>query len=149
MFRLFAFLVLCLSVSAAAAANTASRHSPHYSYFDGKRYAFVISDEKYTTMPAWNPNSGEFPPVTPGRALQVAEERLRKIPIPSNYGWHLEAVALKPVSDYFPAEKWMYVVSFRYFINGPSTGIWPTMDFIVTMDGELIEPIISVARRNQ
>jgi hypothetical protein len=140
--------MLVLSLAAAHAANGAPTHS-HFSYFEGNRYAFIISEEKYAAMRAWNPNSSDFPPVPPGRALQIAEERLRKILIPNNYGWRLEAVALEPVNEFYSDGKWMYVVHFRYFINGLSTGVWPSMNFIVTMDGELVEPVISVARPNR
>jgi hypothetical protein len=135
-------VVLVHSLGIASAATGAPSHS-HYSYFNGNKYAFIISEEKYATMRFWNPKTGESPPVSPGRALQLAEERLRKIPVPKNYGWEVEAVALEPVNVVFPDEKWMYVVKFRYVMNGPMTGVWPSLDFIVTMDGELVEPVVS------
>jgi hypothetical protein len=140
--------VLVQGLGIANAAASAHSHA-HYSYFDGNRYAFIISEEKYATMRYWNPKTGESPPVSPGRALQLAEERLRKIPVPKNYGWEVEAVALEPVSVSSPDEKWMYVVKFRYVMNGPMTGVWPSLDFIVTMDGELVEPVVSNRQQSQ
>ena len=134
--------VLVHGLGIANAATSAPSHS-HFSYFDGHQYAFIISEEKYATMRFWNPKTGESPPVSPGRALQLAEERLRKIPAPKNYGWEVEAVALEPVNISSPDGKWMYVVKFRSFMNGPMTGVWPRLDFIVTMDGELVEPVVS------
>jgi hypothetical protein len=146
--RTLAAVVLAHSIGIANAATSAPYHS-HFSYFDGNQYAFIISEEKYATMRFWNPKTGEFPPLPPGRALEVAEERVRKIPVPKNYGWKVEAVALEPVSVSSPDGKWMYVVKFRYFMNGPMTGIWPGLDFIVTMDGELVEPVVSTRQPNQ
>jgi hypothetical protein len=113
------------------------------------RYAFAISEEKYAAMRGWNPAASQFPPIAPARALELAEGRLKKIPIPEKYGWTLESAALEPVNLFYPKEKWMYVVSFRYHMEGPTTGYWPTMDFIVTMDDELLEPSISVAEPNR
>lgn len=140
--------VLVHGLGTANAATSAPSHS-HSSYFDGNQYAFIISEEKYATMRSWNPKTGEFPPVSPRRALQLAEERLRKIPVPKNYGWEVEAVALEPVNVSSPDGKWMYVVKFRSFMNGPMTGIWPALDFIVTMDGELVEPVVSNRQPSQ
>jgi hypothetical protein len=100
-------------------------------------------------MRAWTPKTGEFPPLTPARALQLAEDRLNKIPVSKNHGWQVESVALEPVSVLSPDGKWMYVVKFRYFMNGPMTGYWPSLDFIVTLDGELIEPVVRARRANQ
>jgi len=140
--------VLVHGLGTAHAATSAPSHS-HFSYFDGNQYAFIISEEKYATMRFWNPKTGESPPVSPGRAVQLAEERLRKIPVPKNYGWEVEAVALEPVNVVFPDEKWMYVVKFRYVMNGPMTGVWPRLDFIVTMDGELVEPVVSNRQPSQ
>jgi hypothetical protein len=134
--------VLAHGLGIANAATGAPPHS-HFSYFDGNQYAFIISEEKYATMRFWSPKTGESPPVSPGRALQLAEERLGKIPVPKNYGWEVEAVALEPINVSSPDGKWMYVVKFRYCMNGPTTGVWPTLDFIVTMDGELVEPVVS------
>ncbi len=44
----------------------------------------------------------------------------------------------------------MYEVRFRYVLKGqPMTGVWPTMNFIVTMDDELIEPKIDPYEPNR
>jgi hypothetical protein len=48
---------------------------------------------------------------------------------------------------HFKNSKWIWEVSFRYTKDGFSSGVWPTMDFMVTMDGMLIEPVIADWKR--
>jgi hypothetical protein len=120
----------------------------HYCYLNGLRYAFAVSDTEYAKMRQWNPQEGTHPPVTPKRALELAKKRLTEIKIPNGYGWLLERVSLEPVNVFYPDGKWVYVVSFRYFIEGPSTGAWPTMDFFVTMDDKLVEPIVDTEKQD-
>ena len=116
--------------------------SIHYCYLLKKRYAFAISEAAYKKMTKWNIESEGHPPVSPQKAFKLAKARLDKISIPKGYFWTFEGATLKPVNRFFQNDKWIWKVSFRYTLDGPSTGVWPTMDFLVTMDGELIEPII-------
>ena len=117
--------------------------SIHYCYLLKKRYAFAVSDAAYENMTKWNIESDDPPPVSPQKAFKLAKARLDKIEIPKGYFWTFEGATLQPVNQFFQDGKWIWKVSFRYTINGPSTGAWPTMDFLVTMDGELIEPLIT------
>ena len=116
--------------------------SIHYCYVLEKRYAFAVSHKVYESMTAWNIESKGPPPVSPQRAFKLAKERLKKIEIPKGYLWTFEQAALQPVNSFFQEGKWIWKISFRYTKKGISTGYWPTMDFLVSMDGTLIEPII-------
>jgi hypothetical protein len=111
-----------------------------YSYFGGMRYTFAISNAKYAAMRTWNPSLKTAPPVTPQRALELSKARLALIKIPPHYYWRVEQIALEPIG--LTGDKWMYVVHFRYAWDSAMTGVWPTMRFLVTMDGDLIEPEI-------
>ena len=117
--------------------------SIHYCYLLKKRFAFAVSDEAYDRMTTWNITHEGPPPVSPQEAHKLAKARLDKIKIPTGYFWTFEGATLAPVSALFPDQKWIWKISFRYTIDGPSTGHWPTMDFLVTMDGDLIEPIVT------
>ena len=145
------FGLFAIAISAAELDINTHRHI-HYCYLNGMRYAFAISDARFSKMRQWNPTSDAQPPVTPKRALELARKRLDTIKIPPNFGWKLESIALEPVraSNFLAQdEKWMYVVNFRYHNNSVMTGVWPTMDFIITMDDELIEPIIDKEKPNR
>ena len=116
--------------------------SIHCCYLLKKRYTFAVSERLYEQMIKWNLESKDTPPVSPQKVYKLAKERLDKIVIPKGYFWTFEQAALRPVNKFYQDGKWIWVVSFRYTKEGFSSGVWPTMDFFVTMDGDLIEPII-------
>jgi hypothetical protein len=140
--RIFRILLLVYPTLVFAEAPMADTPEyTHNSYINGKRFAFVISKDKYAAMRSWNPSLTPNPPVSAQRALVLAQTRLSSIPIPEGFGWSLEQISLVPVGIDSQEAKWMYSVRFRYILKDkPMTGVWPTMDLIVTMDGELIEP---------
>ncbi|MBL9180772.1 MAG: hypothetical protein JNN17_01415 [Verrucomicrobiaceae bacterium] len=119
-----------------------------YCYLNGLRYTFAISKNTYQKLPTWTALGDAPPPVSSGNAYSLAKTHLDTIKIPENYGWDLERISLDPLGGIAPDGKWVWVVSFRYFIKGPSTGIWPRMNYIVTMDGKLVEPIVDKDKKS-
>lgn len=121
----------------------------HYCYLNGDRYRFAISDSEYAELPDWTPDGGTHPPITPKVVIGLAKAHLDKIKIAKEYFWQFESINLEPVNTFFPQGKWMYRVIYRYAIRGPSTGQWPAMEYIVTMDGKLVAPHVSKEKPNQ
>jgi hypothetical protein len=115
----------------------------HYCYLNGMQYRFAVSNAAYEKLPDWTPETGTHPPITPKVAMDVAHQELQKIKIGEEYFWRFEHVSLEPVNTFYPERKWMYRVVYRYAIKGFSTGVWPTMEYIVTMEGKLVTPHIS------
>ena len=145
------FLVLFLCVAAASAVELDPynyKSGLHYCYLDGLRYTFAISNADYAKMRKWNPSEDASPPVTPKRALELARARLARIKRPKSPGWDLVRISLEPIGGIsYPNGKWMYVVTFYLHINVFGTPV--AMNFIVTMDDKLVEPIVEPEKRNQ
>ena len=143
---ILAAVIVLPSPMVADGLNSNEYRSIHWCYFNKQKYAFGVSDQLYEKMTKWNLESDDPPPTSAQKAYNLAKERLDKIEIKKGFVWDLEQVALEPVGD--QKGKWIWKVSFRYAVaEGGSTGRWPTMDFLVTMDGELIEPVISDHKR--
>ena len=115
----------------------------HHCYLNGFRYRFAISDQQFEKLPDWTPDTGIHPPITPKVAIDLAKMELDKIKIEGEYFWRFESVNLEPVNTFFPEKKWTYRVIYRYAIRGFSSGVWPTMEYLVTLDGKLVPPHIS------
>jgi len=134
------------SLIAADELDPNDYRSIHWCYFNNEKYAFGVSDRVYEKMTKWNLESDTPPPVSAQKAYKLAKKRLEKIEIKKGFVWILKQVALEPVVE--QEGKWIWKVSFRYAnTEGGSTGRPLTMDFLVTMDGELIEPVVSKSKR--
>ena len=139
-------VLLCIGIQPSCAIakelDVNDYKSIHYCYLLKKRYAFAVSHNIYESMTAWNIESKGPPPVSPQQAFKVAKERLSRIEIPKGYFWTFDQAALQPVNGFFQDGKWIWKVSFRFTRDGFSSGPPTMMDFLVSMDGTLIEPII-------
>ena len=136
------FLIMFISVNIySAELNPNNYVHIHYCYFDNKRYAFAISLDEAKSMKVWNLNEREQTPVLPQEAERLARKHIDSIKIPENYGWKLDSISLEPINP-FRLDKFIYTVQYSYYVNGPMTGVWPYMKYIITMDGKLIDPIV-------
>ena len=140
-------LVLLLAALPASAQqrDPNSIYYNHNCYLNAMRYESTISFAKYENMRRWNPLDDTAPPVSPKRALELAQNRLALVQIPMQHHWTIERISLEPVSGDGDG-KWMYVVSFIYSYDGGGSGPERTLEFVVTMDNELIDPIVTAEK---
>jgi hypothetical protein len=136
------------SLKAADELDPNNYRSIHWSYFDGKKYASGVSHEVFEKMTKWNFESKKAPPVSPQMAYKLAKERLDKIKMRKGLGWDLEQVGLTPVGSQEEG-KWIWKVSFELVATDGENmmGAPVRMAFFVTMDGDLIEPVVSEHKR--
>ena len=143
-----AFVLILLLAALPASAQQRDSDSIYYDhacYLNGMRYYSSISVAKYENMRRWSPLDDTAPPVSPKRALELAGNRLALVQIPAEHHWTVGRISLEPLSGGVDG-KWMYVVSFVYSYDGGSSGPERTLEFVVTMDNELIDPIVTVEK---
>ena len=113
-----------------------------WSYFQGEKYAFGLKREVVEEMPTWNIGQKMAPKVSPQGAYKVAKSWLDTLPLEDGFRWDLDLLALEPVD--IEKGKWVWYVSFEYeVLEGGSSGPAPTMGIYVTLDGKLVQPVIS------
>ena len=72
----------------------------------------------------------------------MAKSWLDTLPLEDGFRWDLDLLALEPVD--IEKGKWVWYVSFEYeVLEGGSSGPAPTMGIYVTLDGKLVQPVIS------
>jgi hypothetical protein len=108
------------------------------SYYNGKRYRFIITDDRQTQCPQWNPEKEVNPPLPAAKALTQAKAFMKGIPASGNTYWRFEYLALVEVSG-----GWAWRTRYNLASYGASTGIWPTMDCWILMDGTCVKPILT------
>lgn len=135
-----------LSVSCAAMAGNETAVYPTYLDGDGAyKYEYVITTDMVGRAPKWNPASAPNPPLSRTEAIARSRECIVKIPpgrvdltvlsATTEEYWALAGAKLQRVLD-----SWAWTISYQLTSNGPQTGVWPTMDCWVLMDGSVLKP---------
>ena len=138
--------LFCITLKADEKINVNDYRMIHWNYFDGSKYAFGVTHELFKTMPEWKVTSDKTPQTTPQDAYKVARTRLDKIKISKPYIWELQEIALKPVG--FKENKWVWKIIFQLGVTEVGfSGSTTTIAFLVTLNGKLIEPIITKHKR--
>lgn len=112
-------------------------------------YKLSISKGIFDKMNKWNPDVSDQPPVTVKAARDLARKGLEKIKIPQNCFWLINRIELGPMTQFRPEEKWIYIVRFDLYSKGFNSGKPFWIDFYVTMDGELIEPVVESTKKKK
>lgn len=133
-----AFKTLAGIIAVTAWATHARAGSEFYSYYDGKRYQFTITDERLARCPKWDLDQQENPPYPAAKALAQAKQFIAGVPTSEKTFWTLEDLSLVDLGD-----DWAWRARFSLTYRGPSSGIWPTMDCWILMDGTQIKPKIT------
>ena len=129
------------------------------SRYNGIIYESCITDEQCDKMPAWHPLTGRPIPVSPGRAIRLAQSVLEKhVPKRERSNWILKRVQLMHFHDALSPkayaeegeQKWYYVVHLWNKTN-PEVAESPTprairakqeeFNIFVLMSGKACEPI--------
>jgi hypothetical protein len=105
-------------------------------------FGYIYISEEYNEQldkcPRWDPHMTVDPPVSPQRALAIAEaEADRKVIAPESMHRHLLLMNLKQVEDH-----WVWEIVFEWHPDGISTGLPHSLTFAVLMDGSAIEPTV-------
>ena len=121
---------LCVMCKAQTSATFTSHHGD-------KRYQFKVTQEMLDRTPAWSEGE-EYPPLSPGRAFQIASGRLSKL-FPDAEKWRKRRIILHAVGD-----KWVYEIDFiEPLPDGLSVGSIGSFSVVVLMNGETIEPKVT------
>jgi hypothetical protein len=119
-------------------AGAASAQLTYISYpVGGKDYETTVTQEMLKQAPQWPPES-EHPPLSPRRALKLAEEYARENFKPhKDWVRELEAISLTPYAD-----GWFWDVSYAWSPKPPVGlgGLQPFSHVFVLMDGTVIPP---------
>ena len=133
--RTFLLIVMTLCFCAICQAQTSASFP---NYYDGKIYESKVTPEMLERSPAWL-ESADSPPLSPRRALEVAEEYLPKF-VSKAKKWRNSKISLYPVG-----EKWVYVVEFTEQLpedvrkyDGPAH----LFSVLVLMNGEVVIPVV-------
>jgi len=108
------------------------------SLYDGEYYQHTISDDRLAKCPKWNPEKDLNPPHPAGKALAQAKKYIATIATTEETFWEFEGLALVNVRD-----GWAWRATYRLTRKGFSSGIWPTMQCWILMDGSLVDPIVT------
>lgn len=133
-----AFILAALVLFAGGTFTRATEGAAFYSHYDHKQYKFIITEADQTRCPKWNPQTDPNPPYPAAKALEQARQFIATIPTKGHTFWEFEDLALVDVSG-----GWAWRARYRLTLRGGSTGVWPTMDCWVLMDGTRIEPKIT------
>ena len=129
----------CLSAQEERKSPEAEKlHYMHRDEFGGKCYTSKISGDVYAGMSDWNFASREALPVAPQEILKVGENYVRQLGLPEGLV-QLEDLAIHPVGGDPRERKCVWRITFREDKPGPQS----TLQLLVTMDGDLIEPVIT------
>jgi hypothetical protein len=78
-----------------------------FSLFEGGPYYFQASKAAVKATPKWSPDTSDFPPLSPRKALEAARQEAHRI-APYVQGWW-EYIELRPLVT---NKRWFYVVCF-------------------------------------
>lgn len=108
-----------------------------YSHYNHKQYKFTITEAEQACCPKWNPETDPNPPYPAAKALEQAKQFIATVPTMGDTFWKFEELALVQASG-----GWAWRV--RYQLTREfTTGIWPTMDCLILMDGTQIKPSVT------
>ncbi|GAA5496364.1 hypothetical protein Rhal01_02547 [Rubritalea halochordaticola] len=144
--------MLCLSLALLATPLAAEKMNRNdyckirYSHFDDKVYAFGLTKEAYRKMAVWRFDQGAPPPISAQQAHGKARAWIDTLEKSPGWKWELDQIALEPIDQ--NEGKWLWLVSFEYKVTeGGQTGQPIRMHVYVTMNGDLIQPVVSEMKR--
>jgi hypothetical protein len=133
-------LLLLTSLVTITSIGFSAGHAQFQGYPDKDK---VYTFEVYTgERDRWDPNTTDSPPLAPGKALRIAREFVKKVPLPETMsGWDLERLTFTPMSQNPP--EWIYLIRFSGHPAGNWNGPVPWIDVPVRMDDTIPEPEIT------
>ena len=113
----------------------------HHSRVFGKLFTSRIEDDVFDSAPIWGEYE-ENPPVSARKAIQLADAKQTEL-VQDNedYKWQCRFATL--VFNRNTGRCYYWWVSYEAVFRGSTTGIPPSLDLYVLMDGKLIEPTVS------
>jgi len=103
---------------------------------DRKQFSSKVTDEALAKAPVWSPDASA-PPLTPGRAQQIAFKQLSQA-VTDPKQWDLHEIGLVDTGDHF---HWIYVVHYtRHYPADMAVFGGEFFDIVVLMDGTSIKP---------
>ena len=133
-------ILLLIVASLAARADGASSDSVVFTYYDGNRYEFRITEIQVERAPKWNPAKDPNPPLSAAAALTKAREFIATVPALKDCAWRLEALGLTYV---FFDTGWVWRARYSLDDLHGSTGKANKMDCWILLDGTVIQPRIT------
>jgi len=117
-------------------------------YFTGDTWVGVYKFDVPTgERDRWDSARQDTPPLPPGKALRVAKEFARDVPLPKGWlRWVPEpgGVVMYCVSTSGAPEEWIYVIRFYAIPEGqPRNPPYPEINIPVRMDGSIPEPVVT------
>jgi hypothetical protein len=131
------FILAVLAFLAGDTFSHAYEGDAFYSHYDGKQYKFIVTEEAQARCPKWNPQVDPNPPYPAAKALDQAQQFIATVPAKKDASWTLEYLALAEMSG-----GWVWRAHYQLTPRW-GTGVWPTMDCIILMDGTRIQPKIT------
>lgn len=131
------FVVLALlALAAATRADDRDFRYSAISQADRKQFASRVTDEALAKAPVWSPDASA-PPLTPGRAQQIAFKQLSQS-VTDPKQWDLHEIGLVDIGDHF---HWIYVVHYtRHYPADMAVFGGEFFDICVLLDGISIKP---------
>jgi hypothetical protein len=99
------------------------------------------TEAEQARCPKWDPGTEPNPPYPAAKALEQGRQFIATVPTKSDTFWEFEDLSLVKVSG-----SWAWRARYRLTLRGGSTGVWPTMDCWILMDGTRIQPKITSER---
>src|SRR5262249_6400772 len=132
--------LVILGLLALATAESGDEPGFRYSAIsqaDRKQFASKVTDGALAKAPAWSPDAGGAPPLTPGRAQQIAFKQLSQS-VNDPKQWDLHEIGLVDTGDHL---HWIYVVHYmRHYPADMAVFGGEFFDIVVLMDGTSIKP---------
>ncbi len=136
-----AVLFVCESFSLCSAGDSGLTWNLKGSSPGGSIYQF---DVRMGEKDRWDSGSQKTPPLEPGKAIQLANQFMQKVPLGGAWkAWRLDKVEMLRSLGPEGHEEWLYVVRFYASIPGTLTTGGPDMSVPVRMNGTIPEPSIS------
>lgn len=110
-----------------------------FSYYEGRKYDFAISDVRLAKTPVWQ-SEDSSPLLSPRKAGDLATGFLPKL-VADPARWKIKEITLTPVG---PGSVWIYVVEIvESDPPGAGEGRLPKFNIPVLMDGTVVQPSIT------
>jgi hypothetical protein len=118
-----------------------------YSYIDGKRLTFGLSEKAANDQSVWR-TTDKSPPTPAREAIANARRKLLEV-FPAKRTWTLSQVVLDPVDFTLDApdgiELWQYRITFERHREPPNPHFHDVdgkVTMVVLMDGTVVDPIV-------
>ena len=127
-------MVVFLSIASIHAGSS------FYSYSNGKKYEFRITEERLPTIPKWDPVTNANPPCSAASALSTSAKFFKRLSVAHNrkdHKWWFESLALVKIG-----KRWAWKATYEFWPrNGRRIGMPAERNCWILMDGSVLEPI--------